>query len=324
MYTNTTAVPRVDLAESLQEFDLQADRAGFIGLQVLPVFEVTKQAASFGRIPIEALLRNVETGRRSGASYNVIDWPVESDSYATVDQGIAVPVDDRNAKIYAQWFDAEMEAAEIGRDAVLRRMEKRIADAIFNASTWTGASLTTGVSVKWATRGSTPTPCDDVEAAIRKVHTGTGVWPNALIVTRQVFRDLRLCDQVTDKLASLGAGVSIEPGKITAAQLATVFDLEKVIVAGGTQNTADEGQSATLSSIWSNAYAMVAKVATTQALREPCLGRTFHWGEDGSQIGGAFESYRDEPRRSDMIRHRMDVHNKIFAAGFGHLLSNIT
>jgi hypothetical protein len=65
-------------------------------------------------------------------------------------------------------------------------------------------------------------------------------------------------------------------------------------------------------------------VAVTDDIREPCLGRTFHWGEDGSQIGGLMESYREEQKRSDIIRCRHDVDEKVLYTQMGHLLSNIT
>jgi hypothetical protein len=69
---------------------------------------------------------------------------------------------------------------------------------------------------------------------------------------------------------------------------------------------------------------MLARVARTADLREPCLGRTIHWGEDGSQIGGLFESYYSDERRSNIVRCRHDVDEKIIYAEAADLLSNIT
>ena len=69
---------------------------------------------------------------------------------------------------------------------------------------------------------------------------------------------------------------------------------------------------------------MVARVAETQDHREPCIGRTFHWGEDGSTIGGTVETYRDENIRSDIVRNRLDVDEKRLVIESGHLLTNIT
>jgi hypothetical protein len=150
------------------------------------------------------------------------------------------------------------------------------------------------------------------------------MWPNALIINRHVFRNLRLCEEITDKLASLGAGTSIEPGKITVASLSSVFDLPYIIVAGSARDSANEGQDVSIGNVWDSEYAMVCRVATTSDPREPCIARTFHWAEDGSSIGGTVESYRDESVRSDIIRVRHDVDEFVMHTEMGHLLSNVT
>ena len=69
---------------------------------------------------------------------------------------------------------------------------------------------------------------------------------------------------------------------------------------------------------------MVARVARSNDLREPCVGRIIHWGEDGSQIGGAMESYYSPETRADIIRCRHQVDEKILYPAAADLLSNIT
>ena len=51
--STTLETLRPDLAGALMEFNLAADREGFIGTRVMPVFEVAEQAGVFGKIPIE-------------------------------------------------------------------------------------------------------------------------------------------------------------------------------------------------------------------------------------------------------------------------------
>jgi hypothetical protein len=69
---------------------------------------------------------------------------------------------------------------------------------------------------------------------------------------------------------------------------------------------------------------MLAYVARTDDIQEPCLARTFHWGGDGSTVGGSMESYRDEPVRADIIRCRHDVQEYIINPLAGFLFSNVT
>ncbi len=313
---------RPDLA-TFEEFDLEMDRRGFIAQRVAPVIDVASQAGVFGKIPVEQLLQTRTTNRAPGAGYARGNYTFTSASYTCEEHGAEEPIDDREAKMYANYFNAEQIATMRAYDAVLRNAEIRMAAAIFNASTWTGVTLTTAVGTEWDTI-ATATPITDVDAAVKKVWAVSGMWPNALIVTKHVFKNLRRCAQVIDALESSGAGVGAWQGAINEAQLASVFDLDYVIVAGGAKNTAKEGQSVSFDKIWDDEYAMVCRVATTSDPKEPCIARTFHWAEDGSSIGGTVETYREESKRSDIVRVRHDVDEIVMYTEMGHLLSNIT
>lgn len=320
--STSLATLRPDLAGGFMQFDLAMDRQGFIGNLVLPVFETAVQAGPFGKITLESLLQNRETKRAPGGGYNRGNWEFTTDSFACVENGAEEPIDDREAKMYASYFDVEQVSAQRAYDAVLRAQELRAANLIFNTTTWTGAALTTAVGTAWtAANAATAVPITNVNAAAVKVWEGCGMWPNALIMNRQVFKNLKVNDQVKAAIASLGAGSSIRARDITREMLAAVFDVDYVFVAGSAQNAAIEGQTRSLAHLWSSSYCMVARVCTSQDIREPGLGRTLHWGADGSQVGGTVETYRDENVRSDIVRVRHDVQEKVLYAECGHLLS---
>ena len=303
------------------QLDDMANRAGFIWNRVAPVVEADQQNGTFGKIPIKQLLKEPEVGRGARGDYNRTNFTFDEGTFSTKEKGIEIPVDDRQAKIYKEFFDFEVVCARQALSIVLRAAEKRWADAIFNATTFT--SQTTSVTNEWDD-ASNATPVTDVEAAARAVWDRTGMWPNALIINRHVFRNLRLCDEVIDALHSEGAGVSIEPGKITVASLASVFDLPYIIVAGSARDSANEGQAVSVGNVWSNEYAMVCRVAETSDFEEPCLARTIHWGEDGSQVGGTIESYYSDETRGTIMRVRHEVDEKIVYTEMGQLLDNIT
>lgn len=319
--TEKLATLRPDLAGSLEEFNLAMDRLGFIGTRVLPVLEVATQSGKFGRIPLEALLEMPETVRASGAAYNRGDWKFEDDSFATQEHGWEEPVDDREAQMYANYFDAELVSAARAQDIILRAQEKRVADLVFNATTF--ASQTDAVTHEWDNHNSA-TPVDDIEDAKGSVWNRSGLWPNALFINRLVFNHLRRCAQVEDKIRSSGAGDPTKARDVTAGMLAQVFDLDYVLIAGSPMNTANKAKSRSLAPIWSSEYAMVARIPVSNDVREPGLGRTFHWSADGSEAGGLVESYRSNERRSDIIRVRHDVQEKLLYKEAAFLLSNIT
>ena len=321
--SNTLATLRPDLASSFEAFDLAAEKEGYIARKVFPTVDVASQAGTFGRIPLAELLEQRDTRRAPGSGYSRGNFSFETATYACQEHGAEEPIDDREAKMYAEYFDSEVVSAARAYNAVLRNAEARVAAAVFNTGTWTGSALTTSVATPWSTV-ATATTLTNVEAAVQRVYDNSGLWPNALVINRRVFRNLRNCTQVIDRIASSGAGDRTLASDVTVQQLAQAFDLDHIIVAGGSQNNATEGQPAAVGQIWGNGFAMVCRVATSSDFREPCIGRTFHWSADGSGIDGAFESYRDEVVRANVIRVRHDVAEVMLYAQAGHLLTNIT
>lgn len=322
--SSSLATLRPELAGSVEEFNLEASRRMFIGNQVLPIQNVTKASGTFGRIPIEQLLQSPSITRNPGGTYASGSYTFTTDSFTTIEYGFEDPVDDKEAVLYRDYFDAEMVSAARAYDMVLRAYERRVAAAVFNATTWTGSDLATSVSTEWSTTASS-TPISDVEAAVRKVRTNSGLVANTLIVGFTAFRNLRLNTSIVERIASVGAGSPTKASDITPAMLAAVFDLDQVLVGYGQYNSAALGQTAVLADIWDDEYAMVCHInASSPDIRIPTLGRTFHWAEDGSMPNGTFETYRKEEIRSDVVRVRHQTAEKIIYVEAGHLLANIT
>lgn len=318
--TSSLATLRPDLAASFEAFDVLADQEGYIGTKVAPVIDVAKPSGTFGKIPLQELLQQRDVLRAPGSGYSRGNFRFDKASYTCIERGAEEPVDDREADMFAEYFDAEQVAARRALNAVLRAQEERWAAKLFNTTTWTGSSLTTAVATPWSTV-ATATPLTDVEAAVRKVYDGSGLWPNALIVNRKVFRTLRNVVQIVDRVKYQGF-MDARAGNITVEALSQAFDL-RLIVAGGTKNSAREGQNPSPAQIWADTMAMVARVAETNDPREPCVARTFHWAEDGSDVNGRIESYRDETVRSDIIRVRHDVDEVVMYTQAAHLLTNV-
>lgn len=317
--SSSLATLRPDLAGSLMAFDLDMDRQNYIGHRVLRVFDTAVQAGKYGKIPLQELLKKRETRRAPGSGYARSNWTFEPLSFACEEHGAEEPVDDRQSSMYREYFNAELMATMRARGDVLRNAEQRIADALFNATTFSATSITN----EWDDFANA-TPVDDVEASVRRVWAACGLWPNALIINKHVFRNLRQCAQIRDRIASSGAGNPTKAQDVTIAMLQAVFDLDHILVGGGATNTANEGQDAVIDKIWSDEYAMTARIAETDDIQEPCVGRTLHYTDDGSELEGTVEQYRDESVRSEIVRCRHDVDEVIHYVEAADLMDNIT
>lgn len=320
--SSSTTTLRPDLAE-FQEFNLESEKQGYIALKVLPVVEAGLQADNPGKVPLESLLFTGDTSRTSSSNYNRGSYKFERFQYATKENGWEEPIDERDEKRYRYLLQVDRIANARAAGVVARNQEIRVAALVYNTTTWTGASLTTAITHEWDD-ATNCVPITDVEAAVKKVYEGSGLWANALVINRQVFRNLRNSDQIIERINSQGAGSPSKASDVTEQMLAQVFDLDYIIVAGASKNTANEAAAPTPSQIWSGEYAMVCRVASGADMRDPCIGRTFHWAEDGSSIGGTVEEYYEEQSRSRIIRVRHETDEVIMYPQAGHLLSNIT
>jgi hypothetical protein len=304
----------------LFQFDMEMNRNGFIANRVAPVADVADQKGTMGLIELKQFLKEPETGRDSRGNYHRTGYQFKDFTYETEENGIELPIDRRRAAIYREWFDFEAMSTRVALDIVLRAYEYRVANLIYDATTF--ASNKTDITHEW-NDWTNAVPLTDVIKGKRSVWEATGLYPNALVVNKRQFDNLRMNAQVIDKLESGGAGQTIKPAAITRQILADCFDLDEVIVSDSARDSANEGQSVSVAPMWSDEYAMLARLARTNNPEEPCLCRTIHWSEDGSQIGGTIEMYYEDASRGDVVRVRHETEEQIFYTALGHLYTNV-
>lgn len=317
--TTDTAINRsMDLGAALEDFDVDANNQGLVGLAIAPALEVGVQSASFGKLKAEELMKDVNTERASGSTYNRTNRKFTTDSYATKENGLEEPIDQREARIYRDYLDAELVAAKALRANIARGHEARVVSLVTNASAVTSVGVSAGT---WSTLASAK-PIDDVETGIQAIRAACGLIANVVVMSWKAFRNCRNCAQIIDRIKQGGFGTD-NPKQINRAILAQIFDVDEVVIAGSQTNTANEGQAAVFGSIWTDSIVGIYRRATTQDIKEPCIARTMHWGEDGSQIGGLLESYYSTDRRSNIIRCRMETDEKMILAKAGYCITGV-
>ncbi|HYE19919.1 MAG TPA: hypothetical protein VEA69_15830 [Tepidisphaeraceae bacterium] len=306
---------RPDLAGSFQEFDLDMDARGFVAQRVLPAIDVAKPSGTFGKIKIASLLAQRDTLRAPGSGYARQRYEFEKDSYATEEHGAEDAVDDKEAEMYGDYLNAEQTATSRARDVVMRNYEQRVATLLQTTGSFTNAAAATA----WSTT-ATAVPLTDIETRVQAIWNATGMKPNAIVIPFVAFRNLRNCAQVVDRIKYSGLH-NPAAGAIGTEAIAQLLDIPNVIVAGAKKNGANEGQTASLSNIWTATVVGIGVIATNNDIKAPCVGRTFHYSADGSKMGGTVETYREEQTRSDVVRVRMDTDEKLLYSACWQLIT---
>jgi hypothetical protein len=334
MLGSVQTITRYDLSLPMVEFDLEANRKGYIGPSILVPRSVGIQAADVGKIPPNQLISaGPDTKRASGAGYKRSDFQMDKYSYSTEEHGYESAVDDRQVAIYSGILNAEMVHAGRTQNFVLEDFERSCAAAVINTGTFTGA-MTGGVAVIWSTH-ATSLPIDDIHTAMEAVRTNSGLEPNLVEMNMLQFWHAMNSVQVIDRVKYTKTATIDE----LAGMLAAVLGIKRLVVAGknggGFKNTANQANTTpTFARIWPNTTIFVGRVAETEDPQEPCFGRSFIWngangGEaptslgDDQELALITEEYRDEKVRGNVIRARGDWDIQVMYAQAGYNLTGV-
>lgn len=287
------------------------DARNFAAKRLFPVFRSGEQSAKYYVLNEENLLnipRNIQ--RAPGTNWSRALMKVSDDSYSTIQYGHEEPVDDRERRKYATYFDADAAATRRATNVVIINAEIRVKTKATDAAVPTSTPAT-----KWNAAGSDPIA--DVDTAKTNIVKNCGMEANILVTNRDVFNVLKEHTKVLDKIKYSERGI------ITQDILAAVFGVEEFVVAGALENTAQEGQAITPNFIWGD-IVILAHRESAQDLMLPNFGRTFAWvgGEVGAE-GVAVQSYREDPISSDVHRVFEDVDEKLVGAKAGYHISDV-
>lgn len=346
MASPSTAITRLDMSMTYQEFSLAANQRKFIGLQVLPPIGVAQEAADFPKLEVEALMMEPrDTARAPYGGYNRAGWNWTKDSYACVEHGVEEVADDAMVERYGDVVRIEQIAVSRAINRILQRLEYDIAQAVFNTTTWTGATLTTAITTSWkAANKTTCDPIADIDGAREKVITSCGMAPNTVIMPDSDFMNCIRSDRVEGLLkydamevlmAMQGRGGDMLVVNGAAQALAGLFQVDRVLIGQGIYNSSDEGITASFSRFWTGGYVMVCHVHDDGMSGDleaavPNIGRTIFSTKNGEPLPGAndagfgaliFDEYREEQVRGSVFRPRNKRQVKILHAQAGHLLT---
>jgi hypothetical protein len=315
---------RPDLAAGMKPFDQVMLEEGLIGLKIAPAIEVSETYANIGKYLLGDLLRQYATARAEGASYNQVTFGLADFTYQTRDNGIVVPLDDRRVNALRNRFaDLEIYAAELARQISLTALEDRIYDAVLDATVMTGG-LTDAVGTAWSAT-DTATPISDLTEFSYQVWNNCGWKPDSLALNYRDYLYLRENESVLARISANGAGDKIKPVDVTEAMLAQALDLKQILVSKRQVNTAATGAAMALQPLWPTGSGLLFKAMPAGGDPfAPGFAGTYHWGEDGSVIGGVIETDGDWDKRSKKVRSRMDTDEKIRYAEMGLRITGLS
>ncbi len=297
----------------------------FVADKVFPVVPVMKQADRYFSYDKKYWFqtkaeKRAPASESAGGGFHVDNTP----NYFCDPWAFHTDVDDQTRANADQPLDLDRDATMYVTQNMLLRRELEFTSKYIKTGVWTGfqksgsaADFAPNVDGKgfW---GTTSDPMNDVDKLKSAIKSQTGFLPNTLTVTPDVFFALRNNAAVLDRIKYTQRGL------VSEDLLATLFGVEKFLVAWAVQNTANENQTAAMNYLVSN-QALLCYANPAPSILQPSAGYIFSWqglfgaGAQGNRIS----SFRMEHLKADRIEGEMAFDMHLVGTDLGVLLKNV-
>ncbi len=318
MYPTSGATIRADLNIKVEE--ASAAERFYIARFVMPPLSVDAKSGTYPKLQIAdaELAKAQSTIRERGGSYGRVSRKWTTDNYDCVDRGLEEPVDDVDVKDVGRFFNLEASASRLTYRNVALDYEKRVAAQTFNTANY-GNAVNSVVAYTGPNLATIDFP-QDVLGAIDRVEDNL-VLPNTIVIPKAVFTRLALSGKLQQWVRGQLKGTVDMPinAKNIAASFAD-FGIEQVLIGRAREDTAKKGQAKSMAQIWPNTHVWVGYCNTGASTpQDGGAGFTFYWNQEGGFF--VTETYRDNPRRSNMVRVRQNTTEKVTDGTAGTLIA---
>lgn len=268
------------------------------------------------------LLRNEVKSRGPRSTYPRISRAWVPGQYTCQEYGMESIVDDAESRNLARFFDVE--SFEIRRDIGQLQLahELRAVSTIFDRSTF--ALITAATAYTDANRlGNAGFDIGlDIDLAKQEIQArGENVDNLTVVMSLANFLRARGSTQLQNRIRGT---ISTDSTLVLSEKMmAEALNVKEVLVGRAAYDTSPVGAAASvMAGVWSNSYIWLGTVQEPSGPEQYFnggVGFTLFWEQDGDiwQV----ESYREEKIRSEIIRARHNVTEKIVLATAGQLLA---
>lgn len=301
---------RVD--KILSQFSQMYRNDSYISEMVLPVLKVKERSGKFAKYGKENLRAYVGAIYRApGTRAHTVDYSVSQGDYKCTEKAIEKPVPDEFMQNSDDPYDPKRDTTAVIMDNIWTNQELALATYMSSTGNITQNVTLSGTS-KWSDQTNS-TPLTNIDTAIQTVRSATSQRPNTMVLAFNVWQALRSHPEIREQLKYTGNGGNSDDAVI--AFLKSYFRLENVFVGSALYNSADEGQTDSLTDIWSaNCWLLYRNNAPT--LMKATFGLTL------SDVPRKVDVRRDEDILSDIVRVRYSYDQAVMDASLCYLIKN--
>lgn len=317
---NKTGVPPI-----LQNVSIQYRNPIYVADRVFPLIDNCPPEAKVARYLKGAWFRDEAQMRGPGGEAVRGGYPVDFIDVIPKEFAFAKEVTDEDREVASAQggppLQPDQDAIAFATDKILMKREILVA-AIIKATVW--SSIAAGgedAGGLWLPPGATNTFIADVELRRQTIQSATGLLPNCLLMDAITWSGVKGCDEVLERIKYT------QLGKIGPALVASLLDLEEVIVAPAIYSSAKElktGLDFTAAQIWAvtttKGMAFLFYRPPVVGLKQPAAG---YIARSALFPGGVrVTTWREEGRHQDVYECAEKIHPVAAGLDLGFMWKN--
>jgi hypothetical protein len=235
---------------------------------VMPIIKVEKRSDIYYEYNKEDSFRLVDDRMSPKSLANEADWGVAEKNYSVKDHGLGDWLAQEAINNADNPLQPEIDTNDFLNMCLDTAQEKRVVDIIFNANSYpVGNKVQLTSNDRWGQ--SSDDPIGDVMAAL----DACLMEPNTLVFGSDVWKVFRALPEIVTACKAL-AGVTLNDGMVSTEEVAKLFEVERVLVGRGRYNTANPGQTMSLTRLWGKHFAAL-HVNPSPGIKSITFGGTF-------------------------------------------------
>jgi hypothetical protein len=254
----------------MSNLSVQYANEEYIGERLMPVVSVDKLANQFPSYAKRDRLAAPDDSMQGRSRPNEIQESRSTDSYATKPYGLSNFVEMKTLQNQDAPFDELLDLQESLDELMAYRREKRIAALVCASGSYSGNTSAISAGQRWNTSAG-GNPIKDILTAKRACWPGRGRGMTVGVCSYDVYDVLRTNPVILDALKYTERG-----GLASRKNIASLFELDELYVGKAREDTANEGQTASYSRIWTDVFAIL-RVATAPSIRNATFGYTLRF-----------------------------------------------
>ena len=288
----------------------------FVSTSVFPIVSVQKQTDKYFTYTKNDWFRDEAKLRADGTESEGSGYGLSTATYSCDVYAFHKDIGDQTRANSDDPLSPDRDATQFVTQRLLLRQEIQWVTDAFTTSVWATDATPSNL---WSSY-TTSDPIGDIETGKTTILSNTGFMPNTLVLGYETFVKLKHHPDIIDRVN--GGATNGSPAMASEQLLASIFGVDRVLVAKAVKATNVEGQTAAYS-FTHGKHALLCYVNPSPGLLAPSAGYTFVWTGVSDGLGSSIgiSRIRMDAKRADRIEGQLSFDNKIVATDLGYFFN---